>query len=141
MEPVVLVCEGCGARIRSTDPDRARGRDCPRCSAPLASAVARSPGPEAVAAPPAPEEDAWRDLSRNSPRRLGIAAGAIVATIAAVASLALRELPEATPSPRPRAESPRPADATRPTIAPEQPGDRAEVAIAAEPEAGSESTR
>ena len=99
MEPVVLVCEGCGVRIRSTDPERARGRDCPRCAASLASATIKGLKP-----PPPPEEDAWRDLPRNSPRRLGIAAGAIVATIAAAASLALREPSPGEPSPRPRAE-------------------------------------
>ena len=39
MEPLLLVCGGCGVRIRATDLDRARGRDCPRCATPLASAV------------------------------------------------------------------------------------------------------
>ena len=40
MEPVLLICGGCGVKIRAADPDRARARDCPRCGTPLAPAVA-----------------------------------------------------------------------------------------------------
>ena len=40
MEPLLLVCGGCGVKIRATDPDRARTRNCPRCATSLASAVA-----------------------------------------------------------------------------------------------------
>ena len=42
MEPLLLVCGGCGAKVRATDPARARTRDCPRCSTPLAPAVAQA---------------------------------------------------------------------------------------------------
>ena len=40
MDPLLLVCGGCGAKIRAIDPARARTRDCPRCSTSLAPAVA-----------------------------------------------------------------------------------------------------
>ncbi len=42
MEPLLLVCGGCGVKIRAADPERARTRDCPRCATPLASAVAEA---------------------------------------------------------------------------------------------------
>ena len=42
MEPLLLVCGGCGVKIRAADPERARNRDCPRCATPLASAVAEA---------------------------------------------------------------------------------------------------
>ena len=42
MDPLLLVCGGCGAKIRATDPARARTRGCPRCSTPLAPAVAEA---------------------------------------------------------------------------------------------------
>jgi len=121
MEPVVLVCDGCGVRIRSTDPARARGRDCPRCSASLASAVDKSFG--AILQPPASEEDPWRDLSRRSPRRLGLAAGAIAAAVAAVASLAFRDSsPSEVSSESPRLSRSGPIEAARPdAVAPPGP--------------------
>lgn len=49
MEPLLLACEGCGVRIRTADPDRARGRDCPRCETPLAPAVDKALGLRAPA--------------------------------------------------------------------------------------------
>jgi len=124
MEPVVLVCDGCGVQIRSTDPDRARGRDCPRCSAPLASAVVKAIG--ARPTPASPEDDAWRDLPRQSPRRLGIAAGAILATLGAVASLTLREPSPGELSPGARAEARREPAGGGPALV-TTPEDRAEV--------------
>ena len=39
MEPLLLVCSGCGAKIRAADPNKARTRDCPRCATLLRSAV------------------------------------------------------------------------------------------------------
>ena len=33
MEPMVLTCGGCGARIRTSRPQQVRGRPCPRCQA------------------------------------------------------------------------------------------------------------
>ena len=42
MEPLLLVCGGCGAKIRASDPARARTCDCPRCSSPLAPAVSQA---------------------------------------------------------------------------------------------------
>ena len=39
MEPLLLVCSGCGVKIRAADPNKARTRDCPRCATPLRSAV------------------------------------------------------------------------------------------------------
>ncbi len=42
MEPLLLVCGGCGVKIRVTDPERARTRDCPRCASPLAPALTQA---------------------------------------------------------------------------------------------------
>ena len=39
MEPLLLICGGCGVKIRAADPARARAQDCPRCGTPLAGAV------------------------------------------------------------------------------------------------------
>ena len=83
MEPVLLVCGGCGGRIRTTRPEKARGRDCPRCRSPLASAVDRALG---------------LDLPRANPaamkaRGLPTAALAILVTVGAFASMAVRDDP------------------------------------------------
>ncbi len=91
MEPVLLVCEGCGVRIRirTSDPARVRGRDCPRCSAPLDSAVDRALGID-----PAPSPDP--QPRRHSARRLTTGALAVLVVAGSLASLAVRE---ASPGP------------------------------------------
>ncbi len=120
MEPVLLVCGGCRARIRVANPALARGRDCPRCSTPLAASVdalART-GPVAGEFPDlADEREAWADVPRKRPLRLATGAAALVATLASLASLALRD-----PSPgeltRPRPiEAPAPAPPPVVTVA------------------------
>src|SRR4051794_38466527 len=42
MGPVVVTCDGCGVRIRIKQPESAVGRPCPRCGAPLVSAIRRA---------------------------------------------------------------------------------------------------
>ena len=92
MEPVLLVCGGCGVRIRTRRPEIARTRPCPRCDTPLAPAVDRALGIEVestgihpeVGPPPAPA------------RRRTTAALAIIVTIGSLTSLAVRE---ASPGP------------------------------------------
>ncbi len=72
MEPLLLVCGGCGVKIRAADPERARARHCPRCATPLAPAVAE-------AAPDRTSTAAWRRTqigpgdrsTRCRPRRCG----------------------------------------------------------------------
>ncbi len=81
MEPVVLVCEGCGVRIRTSDPARARGRDCPRCSTPLATVVDQALGFEPGLDPVA---------QRASTKRLMTGTLAVLVTIGSLASLAVR---------------------------------------------------
>ena len=98
MEPVVLVCGGCGVRIRTSDPARARGRACPRCESSLAEAVDRALG---VGPGPEPSDDR---PPRAPARRLATAALAILVTIGSLASLAVRE---ASPGPAPLGEFPR----------------------------------
>ncbi|HEV3121559.1 MAG TPA: DUF1570 domain-containing protein [Isosphaeraceae bacterium] len=41
---VVARCDGCGVRMRTARPDYARTKTCPRCNAPLESAIARALG-------------------------------------------------------------------------------------------------
>ncbi|AGA29215.1 DUF1570 domain-containing protein [Singulisphaera acidiphila] len=41
MGPVTVTCDGCGVRIRIPKPEAALDRQCPRCSTPLASALAK----------------------------------------------------------------------------------------------------
>lgn len=53
MGPVVVTCDGCGVRIRIRKPETALDRPCPRCSTPLADAVARAV--ESETAPPREE--------------------------------------------------------------------------------------
>ncbi len=102
MEPVVLTCDACQARIRSSNPAGVRSRPCPRCRAPLAPAVDRWLGStsDPESAPPLandrdPRTDAgretWSDLSPRRIRRWRTAAAALLATFGAVASLAIRE--------------------------------------------------
>jgi hypothetical protein len=45
MEPILVVCGGCGVKIRTTHPEKARNRDCPRCATPLARAFDVALGP------------------------------------------------------------------------------------------------
>ena len=100
MEPVVLVCGGCGVRIRTSNPARDRARPCPRCDSSLAEAVDRALGlrPGSTPADPGPPPGA-------SYRRRTTAVVAVLATIGSLASLAVRE---ASPGgPAPRAEVPR----------------------------------
>jgi hypothetical protein len=89
MIPLVLVCAGCGVRVRTTRPEVTRTRACPRCRAPLASATVRllatsgppsPPAPEAAVASPAPDP-------HPSSRRWGVpAAVGMVALISFVVS-------------------------------------------------------
>ncbi len=113
MEPLVLVCEGCKARIRAADPAKARARVCPRCSASLASAVDRALGSEAAGPPPA---------GRRPPPSRAAGVAAVLVTLGSIASLAFRE-----PSPgsavarvAPAPVSARP-EATTPPVEPDPP--------------------
>ncbi len=111
MGPVVLVCDGCGVRIRASDPAKARGRDCPRCSTPLAPAVDRATG----LAPIGP-------IGPKPGRR---AAGAVAALIAigSLASLAVREpSPGASRAPSPARAHARPIPPPPPPANRETPG-------------------
>ncbi|WP_435011005.1 DUF1570 domain-containing protein [Tundrisphaera lichenicola] len=81
MEPLILVCEGCRVRIRVADPWKARNRDCPRCSTPLAGVVDRTLG---LVAPVLP-------VPARSIGRLVTGTVAVLVTIGSVASLLLRE--------------------------------------------------
>ncbi len=76
MEPAVLTCDACGARVRTIDPAQIPGRPCPRCRTPFPPAIPRSPG----VGDPAARSARWRP-----------ALAASLALTAAVASIALRE--------------------------------------------------
>ena len=91
MEPVHLVCEGCGVRLRTSTPAKARGRDCPRCSWPLAAAVDRllSRSRDPVCRPAA-------ESARPRARRWTTGTVAVLVTIGSLASLIVRE---ASPGP------------------------------------------
>ena len=102
MEPVLLVCGGCGVRIRTRHPEIARTRVCPRCESPLAPAVDRAPGIE-----PARNRVEFASLAPG--RRRTTAALAILVTVGSLASVAVRE---ASPGSEP------PASATRASLAP-----------------------
>ncbi len=95
MEPVVLTCDACGARIRSSNPARARTRPCPRCQGSLAPAVDRWAAIEAAAIPgPAVEVEHAADRPTRPTRRARrwpTVAAALLATLGAGASLAIRE--------------------------------------------------
>jgi hypothetical protein len=107
MEPVVLACEGCGVRIRTSDPAKARKRDCPRCGSPLASAVARATG---LAAAPSPFD------ARPRGRRWKTGALAVLVTIGSLASLAVRD---ESPGPvAPAGSAPDRIEAVRPSLVP-----------------------
>ena len=85
MEPVLLVCGGCGVRIRTRRPENARTSDCPRCGSPLASAVDLALGIELT-------QDDLKLASPTAPaRRLTTAALAILVTVGSLATLAVRE--------------------------------------------------
>jgi len=85
MEPVLLVCGGCGVRIRTRHPEVARSRNCPRCDSPLAPAVDQALGilstQDDLGLPPLP----------TRARRLTTASLAIIVTLGSLASLAVRE--------------------------------------------------
>jgi hypothetical protein len=102
MEPVLLVCGGCGVRIRTRHPEIARTRVCPRCESPLALAVDRALGIE-------PARDGLEFAASAPARRRTTAALAILVTIGSLASVAVRE---ASPGSEP------PASATRARLAP-----------------------
>ena len=73
MEPMLLVCGGCGAKVRAETP--ARVPSCLLCDQPSLLTD---------------EDDAWDDLPRRSARGLTTVAMAVLATVAAIGSLALR---------------------------------------------------
>src|SRR5438309_2000781 len=58
MEPVLVSCDGCGARIRVTRPDAAREVRCPRCGMALGPTL--PPMVSDAALEPAPAEDRSR---------------------------------------------------------------------------------
>ncbi len=98
MEPVLLVCGGCGVRIRTFHPEKARSRACPRCESPLACAVDQALGIDLHL------EIREVAPNRTPARRWPTAALAILVTIASLASLAVRE---ASPGSRLPASAPR----------------------------------
>jgi hypothetical protein len=70
MGPVVLTCDGCGARLRTTRPHEVRDRCCPKCQMPLTFALERALGPGASAEPGPPASSA------GTPGALAVAATA-----------------------------------------------------------------
>ncbi len=115
MEPVVLVCGGCGVRIRAADPAKARARACPRCEFPLAPSVDQALGTDLAPGRPGPVPLA---------RRPATAVVAVLVTVGSLASLAVRgdatgagPSPISVPSP-PVATTPvRPESIARPALA------------------------
>ena len=97
MEPVLVVCESCGVRIRTSDPAKARGRDCPRCSTPLAASVDRALGVET-------SSNLDSRARGASARRLTTGTLAILVTIGSLASLAVREASPGSTAPPPPAD-------------------------------------
>ena len=100
MEPLLLICEGCGAKIRAGHPDRARGKTCPRCAFSLASAVDRAVGPQATtrlrAAQPGPPIHPFSPDSTPSStswwRPLLVAAGAASLAFSTIVHLLISEV-------------------------------------------------
>jgi hypothetical protein len=90
MEPVLLVCGGCGVRIRTTDPAKARAKVCPRCELSLGSAVVRAL--EIRREPAQPIEIAHLVGSSDRPWPVRQATGLILGliTIGVLASFAVR---------------------------------------------------
>jgi Protein of unknown function (DUF1570) len=90
MEPVLLVCGGCGVRIRTIDPAKARARACPRCESSLGPAVDRALGVD----PDRPVEVDPGSRVASGPWPLRQAAGLVVVVvlvgIGALASFAVR---------------------------------------------------
>ncbi len=90
MEPVLLVCGGCGVRIRTTDPSRARDRSCPRCAISLGPAVDRALGVEpALSIEIVPEPSKVPAPNRRS-LRLPVALTIVLLSIGGTAVLAFR---------------------------------------------------
>ena len=81
MEPVLLVCGGCGVRLRTSDPTRARTRTCPRCQSSLDQAVDRVLGVE----PMPVEETCSKREARTRRPKLIMAIGSLILLIAMAA--------------------------------------------------------
>jgi hypothetical protein len=80
MEPLLLVCDGCAAKIRASEPARVRGRACPRCGTPLDPALDRALPP----VPPAPSPRA------SAPSRFLVGSLSVLLALGSLGSLALR---------------------------------------------------
>jgi hypothetical protein len=89
MEPVLLVCDGCGVRIRTRHPAKARSRACPRCDSPLADVVDRALGLEPSSGRPGSVSFSALPPSTDR-RRTGTALAAVLA-VGLLACLAVRE--------------------------------------------------
>ncbi len=107
MDPLLLVCGGCGVKIRATDPDKARARDCPRCGTPLASAVGEAlriracQSADGLTFPPISEPPTGPSPSKEAekppkPRRSGLVVAA-VAVVGAALALNLALIPPTSP--------------------------------------------
>jgi hypothetical protein len=121
MEPVLLVCGGCGVRIRTTDPAKARAKACPRCELSLGPAVDRALGIRLDPAQPIEIAPIAGPVDRPWPLRQ--AASLILGLIAlgALACIAVRgnssgSIKAAPPIERTIAARSRPAPGIRPTV-------------------------
>lgn len=119
MEPVVFVCGGCGARIRTVRPEVTRTRPCPRCLMPLAAALLSTPWPEAEPRPSAPAGRPSIRRALGSSLMLAALATPILfsALLAPRRTSSLARMDWATPSPQ--ASPPRPVADPTPVASPQ----------------------
>lgn len=132
MRPLVLTCNGCGVRIRTSRPEAASVRCCPRCQTPLAAATAMALGRTAQGSPDSAmpplavaetttavaESEACAEPARAG-KRLPLRAGATTAALSVTGAvmgaaivLALVMGPWWVASPRASARPMRPATAS-----------------------------